>query len=67
MNKVASCPNNKDHKQFITTANVMEEWKVDEHGEFIEVMTSLQVNHGPDPANIWTCAICGAEAVVAAN
>jgi hypothetical protein len=42
----------------------MEEWKVDEHGEFIEVITSLETTHGPDSANIWTCAECGAEAIV---
>jgi len=60
----ARCPHSCTNGEFITTAHVMEEWKVDEHGEFIEVITSLETTHGPDSANIWTCAECGAEAIV---
>jgi hypothetical protein len=42
----------------------MEEWLVDETGNFIKVSASLQTTHGPDAENIWTCAVCGAEAEV---
>jgi hypothetical protein len=60
----AQCPKDPTHKEFITTAHVMEDWKVDEHGNFIEQLECLQTDHGPDPDNNWTCAICGAEAEV---
>jgi hypothetical protein len=64
----ARCPNNKDHKEFITVAHVMQDWKVDEHGEFIAVVEECsQVSFKPDSGNIWTCAICGAEAIVESN
>ncbi len=63
-NLKATCPVNPDHKTFVTTAHVMEEWKVDEHGEFIEVTMTLQVDVGPDPDNIWCCSECGAQAMV---
>jgi hypothetical protein len=63
----ATCPNNKKHKRFITTAHVMQEWVVDEKGNFLEVGDgghNLEVSQDPDPANLWTCAICFAEATV---
>ena len=60
----AICPTNKNHKQFTTVAHVMEEWLVDETGNFIEVKESLQTTHGPDIGNICTCVECGAEAEV---
>ena len=63
----ATCPKNKKHKKFITTAHVMQEWIVDEKGNFIEVRDggeSLEITSDPHPANVWTCAICGEEATV---
>ena len=60
----ATCLKNKKHKRFSTVANVMEEWEVDEHGNFVRVIESLQTNNGPDPGNIWTCLECGAQAEV---
>jgi succinate dehydrogenase/fumarate reductase-like Fe-S protein len=60
----AVCPNNPKHKEFLTTAHVMEAWKVDEHGQFIAVVKGLQTEHGPDPGNIWNCHKCGAQATV---
>jgi len=52
-------------KQFETTAHVMQSWKVDENGEFIEVLDDcLETTHEPDDGNIWTCLNCGAEGVV---
>lgn len=51
-------------KEFTTTAHVMQEWKVDGEGNFIETVDPcLQVDHYPDPDNIWTCCRCGSEAV----
>lgn len=61
----AICPNNIEHKQFVTTAHVCQDWVVDENGNFLEEENScVEVTHGPDADNIWTCKICGAEAVV---
>jgi hypothetical protein len=60
----ATCPKNPNHNRFSTVASVMEEWEVDEYGNFVEVLESLQTNHGPDPENSWYCLECGAEAEV---
>lgn len=61
----AVCPTDPMHSRFFTTAHVMEEWLVDEHGNFIEVVTeSMEVVHGANPGNIWQCQDCGAEAKV---
>lgn len=60
----AKCPKNMDHKQFQATAHVMEEWLVDENGEFIEVLeTGLEVIHWPTPEDLWFCNDCGEEAI----
>ena len=61
----ATCPNNKDHKQFVTVVHVTEDWVVDENGNFLEVFGEEgEVVHGPDTGNTWTCLECGAIAVV---
>ena len=60
----ATCPNDPEHKQFVTTAHVTEEWIVDEHGEWVRTLQSLETAHGPDSGNIWTCFLCGTEAKV---
>lgn len=52
-------------KTFDTTVHVMQSWKVDENGEFIEVLDDcLEVTHEADDGNTWTCTNCGAEAVI---
>lgn len=60
----ATCPNNPDHDEFLTTAHVMDEWLVDRHGDFIDTKENLETIHGPNSDNIWTCAECGTAAVV---
>ena len=67
MSIIARCPKDSKHKTFLTTAHVMQEWKVDEHGLFIGFAVDLQTDHGPDPGNIWTCSKCGAQATVTVN
>lgn len=62
---LATCPNFPDHKRFYTTAHVMEEWLVDENGNYIEVsQESMEVVHGANPGNVWICHDCGAVAIV---
>ena len=60
----ATCPNGCERKEFYTVAHVMEEWLVDEHGEYIETHCGIQTSKKPDPDNTWCCAECGAEAHV---
>lgn len=60
----AICPNNRKHNEFITTVHVMQDWRVDEKGNHLETVEDfLQITHGADKDNIWSCAICGAEAI----
>lgn len=60
----AFCPNNPEHKRFITVAHVSEDWIVDEWGDFLKVALSSegQTVSGPNPDNTWTCEECGATA-----
>lgn len=61
----ARCPKNEEHKEFIATAHVTQSWKVDSQGEFIEVLEDcMEVTHSPKKDDIWTCAICGTEAIL---
>lgn len=60
----ARCPNNPEHKQFVTTAHVVEEWVVGEDGSWQKTLGSLETAVGPDPGNIWTCHECDAQAEV---
>ena len=60
------CTKNSKHKRFYTTAHIMQEWEVDEQGEFRKVtIDCMEVTHGADYGNIFTCAVCGADAVAA--
>lgn len=59
------CPECGNTQKFYTTAHVMQEWLVDGYGDFLEVSEPcLEVTHKPDKDNIWTCAECGAEAII---
>ncbi|MDA1674754.1 hypothetical protein [Bacillus cereus group sp. TH152-1LC] len=61
----AVCPKNKNHKEFITTAHVVQEWKVDAEGDWLKTVDNcVQVTHKPNRDDVWTCAVCGAEAEV---
>jgi hypothetical protein len=54
------CPGGSSHKTFFTGAHVVEEWLVDEHGDFIEVTDNGgEIASPPDPDNVWVCAECG--------
>ena len=64
----ATCPKNKKHKKFITTVHIVQEWVVDEHGNFIEKEDGgecLDVVKDVSPDNDWHCKICGAKANIA--
>ena len=57
------CPNNRAHNRFTTMAHVAQDWTVDGDGEFMGDAIDLEIDHGPNVDNIWTCNECGAEAV----
>jgi|19_taG_2_1085344.scaffolds.fasta_scaffold04570_6 hypothetical protein len=64
----AKCPNDPNHKEFVTVAYVSEDWVVDENGDFIEVFENNDtcILHEPSADNIWYCNTCdnGTEAKV---
>lgn len=58
----AVCPKNPDHNQFIVTAHVVQEWRVNELGEFIKcTVECTDILHHPDRDDVWICAACGEE------
>lgn len=62
------CPRDSTHHEFSATAHVLEEWKVDEHGTFREVLSpSLEVSHRPQADDLFLCLACGTTALVRPN
>jgi len=60
----ARCPKNPEHKRFIATATVLEEWLVDENGDFLSHANMPgEVTHKPSPGDVWSCEDCGADAI----
>ena len=58
------CPNNENHKRFLTTAHEVHDWVVDEEGDFVEDLGCTEVAHKPDVGNVWICKDCSAEAKI---
>lgn len=51
-------------REFVTTVTVTQDWKVSSGGDFEEeVQSFIELLHGPDTDNIWSCCRCGGEAV----
>ena len=47
-------------KTFYVSAHVVQDWKVDCHGTFIEAYDECsEVTHRPDNNDTWECANCG--------
>ena len=63
-NVVATCPKDPAHKKFVTVATVLEEWVVNEKGDFLSSNGCLETVNEPDSDNVWDCAVCGARAKV---
>lgn len=58
------CPNNREHNEFMATAHVTQDWKVDENGMFLETIDEcVDVIHSPGLDDEWLCAFCGATAI----
>ena len=59
MKRCPKCGN----ETFYVTAHVVQDWKVDASGEFMEVMEDcVEVTHYPDDWDMWTCTQCLYEA-----
>lgn len=59
----AVCPENSNHKTFITTAHVVQDWQVDERGNYLDTVSDcIEVSAAPDKDNVWVCFKCGATA-----
>ena len=56
------CPN-CGGTEFFTTAHVVQTWKVDSEGNFIEEISTDMVTHDPRDENIWECDKCGTNGV----
>ena len=59
-----TCPNNKKHKRFVTTAHEVHDWIVDNKGEFVDDKGCTEVTHEPDSHDTFQCAVCNADAMV---
>lgn len=60
----ATCPNNPEHNQFITTAHEVHDWIVDENGDFVKDLGCEEVAHRPNKDNNWSCLECGESAIL---
>ena len=56
------CPRNPEHKEFSVTAHVAEDWKVDERGNFISVIATIDTIHSPSKGDMFWCIACKDEA-----
>lgn len=58
------CTSDFNHKKFIGTAHVTQDWELDENGNFNRaIQECVEVTHSPDKNDVITCAICGSDAV----
>lgn len=56
------CPNNPNHKEFITTGVEYHDWLIDADGGFIDDKGCFEARLGDSE---WSCATCHATAVEA--
>ena len=60
----AICPNNENHKEFVTSVNVVADWKIDSKGNYLESLDDcVELIEGPNQYNTWECIECGANAI----
>lgn len=58
------CPKCGNRTSFLTVAHVVQTWKVDGNGNFLDCVSTDETTFEPDDDNTWTCTVCGADAVV---
>jgi ribosomal protein S27AE len=48
---------------FYVSAHVIQDWEVDEYGNFINTIDDcVEVTHHPDDNDLWECVKCGCNA-----
>lgn len=53
------CPRCGNTKEFYVSAHVVQDWKVDNNGNFIKsVNDCVEVTHFPNNEDVWECANC---------
>ncbi len=62
--KKAVCPDDPTHARFVAPAHEVHDWVVDAKGYFLEDKKYTDTTHEPDENDPWTCAECGALAVI---
>lgn len=56
MKKCPKCGN----ETFYVTSHVIQDWKVDLYGDFLEVIDDcIEVTHFPKDDDLWECTKCG--------
>lgn len=62
LDQKAVCTKNPKHKQFYASAHVVQDWMVDEQGNWVKTTCNCsEITHSPDSEDVWQCAICGAD------
>lgn len=61
----AICPNNREHKEFISSTLIIEDWKVDSEGNYISTTDRcIALGYNEDEEEVWKCATCGSWAIM---
>lgn len=58
-----TCKKDPTHNRFSVTAHVSELWEVDENGDYVEVITTLDTVHRPNSTDQFMCIECDSEAI----
>lgn len=53
-----TCPNDPEHDSFYTTAEVLEEWITDRHGNWQETTATIETTRAPTADSQWLCKDC---------
>lgn len=61
---IAICPKDTSHQKFLTQVQVVSTWEVDRNGALLREVIQIEKEIVPAPRNAWTCAVCGAPALV---
>lgn len=56
------CPNNPEHRTFVTTVVTCQAWVVDENGDWLETLDDCVDYIPPCAETVWECVECGSKA-----
>lgn len=55
------CPYDSTHKKFLAVAHVAEEWVIDDKGNFLECVKTVETTHKPSYGDRFVCLDCEEE------